>query len=182
MGVLLNPRVDPYYFASSGHYSVTHSSVPCRTIKFMNKWLLRLLRQATKKVRPKFSALLIREIAYRAKRARNQHGFIRKIKIYANWTARSLQQTGRVPTRAIRNFVKAVKILAEIWSFVVNALSQASRQPRIRLLFWLKPFLHRSRVSQRIELLFQEVKCRLIEEYWPPTRQRCDFITAPAIN
>jgi hypothetical protein len=148
----------------------------------MNKWLLRLLKQATKKVRPTFSALLIREIAYRAKRARNQRGFTRKIKIYTKWTAYSLQQTGQGSKAWIAKFVKAVKILAEIWSYVADAVSQASRQPRIRLLFWLKPFLHRNQVSQRIELLFQEVKCRLIEEYWPPTRQRCDFITAFAIN
>jgi hypothetical protein len=148
----------------------------------MNKWLLRLLRQTTKKLRPKFSALLIREIAYRAKRARDQRGFTRKIKIYTKWTAYSLQKTGRVPKAWIAKFVKAVEILAEIWSSVVTAVSQASRQPRIRMLFWLKPFLRRNQVSEKIELLFQEVKCRLIEEYWPPTRQRCDFITAPAIN
>jgi hypothetical protein len=147
----------------------------------MNKWLLRLLRQATKKVRPQFSASLIRAIAARAERARNQRAFKMKIKIYATWTARSLYHKGQTSKTAIRNFVEAVKILAEIWSFFIEELSRASRQPRIRLLFWLKPFLRRNQVSQRIELLFQEVKCRLIEEYWPPTRQRCDFITAPAI-
>jgi hypothetical protein len=147
----------------------------------MNKWLLRLLRQATKKVRPQFSTSLIRAIATRAESARNQRAFKTKIRIYTNWTARSLDRKGRTTKTAIRNFVKAVKILAEIWSFVVEELSRASRQPRIRLLFWLKPFLRRNQVSQRIELLFQEVKCQLIEEYWPPTRQRCDFITAPAI-
>lgn len=148
----------------------------------MNKWLLRLLRQTTKKLRPKFSALLIREIAYRAKRVRNQRGFKRKIKIYTKWTAYSLQRTGRVRKAWIAKFVKAVEILAEIWSSVVDAVAQSSRQPKIRLLFWLKPFLRRHQVAQRIELLFQEVKCRLFEEYWPPTRQRCDFITAPAMN
>jgi hypothetical protein len=148
----------------------------------MNKWLLRLLRQATKKVRPTFSALLIREIAYRAKRARNQREFTRKIKIYTKWTAYSLQQTEQASKAWVAKFVKAVKILAEIWSYVAEALSRASHQPRIRLLFWLKPFLRRNQVSQRIELLFQEVKCRLIEEYWPPTRQRCDSMPAPAIN
>jgi hypothetical protein len=87
-----------------------------------------------------------------------------------------------VPKGWTAKFVKAMEILAEIWSSVVNAVAQASRQPRIRLLFWLKPFLRRNQVSQKIELLFQEVKCRLIEEYWPPTRQRCDSIPAPAIN
>lgn len=149
----------------------------------MNKWLLRLLRQATKKVRPTFSALLIREISARAGRARNQREFATKIKIYANWTARSLQQTRRVAKTTIANFVKAVKILAEIWSSVVSAVSRgASRQPRIRLLLWLKPSLRNAQVSERIDLVLEEVKCRLIEEYWPPTRQRCDFITAPAIN
>jgi hypothetical protein len=148
----------------------------------MNKWLLRLLRQATKKVKPTFSASLIREIACRAKRARNQRGFTRKIKIYIKWKAYSLGQTGKASKAWIVKFVKAVNILAEIWSYVAEAVSQASRQPRIRLLFWLKPFLHRNQVSQRIELLFQEVKCQLIEEYWPPTRQRCDSIPAPAIN
>jgi hypothetical protein len=150
-------------------------------IVFMNKWLLRLLRQATKKVRPTLSALLVREIAARARRARNQRAFKTNIRIYANWTARSLDREGRTAKTAIRNFVKAVKILAEIWSFVVEELSRASRQPRIRLLFWLKPFLRRNQVPQRIELLFQEVKRQLLEEYLPPQRQRCDSIPAPAI-
>lgn len=148
----------------------------------MNKWLLRLLKQVTKKVKPKTSAWLIREIADRAKRARNQRAFTKKIKIFAKWTAYGMRQRGQMTKTAIANFVKAVNVLAEIWTSVASALSRDSRQPRIRLLFWLKPFLHRNRVSQRIELLFQEVKCRLIEEYWPPTRQRCDSITAPAIN
>ncbi|MEG4121859.1 hypothetical protein QUA43_30880 [Microcoleus sp. N9_B4] len=145
----------------------------------MNKWLLRLLRQTTKKVRPTFSALLIREIGDRAKRARNQRDFVGKIKIYANWTARSLQQTGRIAKKAIANFVKAVKMLAEIWTFVVKAVSEASCQPRIRLLRWLKPSLRNNQVSEKIDLVLEEVKCRLIEKYWPPTRQRCDSIALP---
>jgi hypothetical protein len=148
----------------------------------MNKWLLRLLRQATRKVRPTLSALLIREIGERARRARNQREFTRKIKIYAHWTTRTLHGKGQVAKATIRNFVKAVKILAEIWTFVVSAVSGASRQPRIRLLRWLKPSLSNAQVPEKIDLVLEEVKCRLIEEYWPPTRQRCDFISAPAIN
>lgn len=142
----------------------------------MNKWLLRLLRQTTKKVRPTFSALLIREIGDRAKRARNHRDFVRKIKIYANWTARGLEQSGRVAKKTIANFRKAIEILAEIWISVVSAVSKASRQPRIRLLCWLKPSLHNNQLPQEIDLVLKEVKCQLLEEYWPPARQRCDSI------
>jgi hypothetical protein len=147
----------------------------------MNKWLLRILRQVTKRIRPALSAWLIRTIATKAKRARNLRELGMKIRLWGKWTAFGWQQKGEVSEQSIRNFVKAVKQLAEIWTFVFTELWKASRQTVIQLVGWLKPSLHNNQLPERIELVVKEVKCRLLEKYWPPQRQRCDSVSAPAI-
>jgi hypothetical protein len=148
---------------------------------FMNKWLLRILRQVTKKIKPTLSAWLIRTIATKAKRARNLRELGRKIRFWGKWTAFDWRQKGKVSEQSICNFVKAVKQLAEIWTFVFTELWKASRQPGIQLWRWLKPSLRNNQLPERVDLVVKEVKCRLWDKYWPPQRQRCDFISAPAI-
>lgn len=148
-------------------------------IVFMNKWLLRILRQVTKKIRPTLSAWLIRTIATKAKRARNLRDLGKKIRSWGKWTAFGWQQNRKVSKETIRNFVKAVKQLAEIWTFVFTELWKASRQTVIQLLKWLKPSLHNNQLPERIDLVVKEVKCRLLDKYWPPQRQRCDFVPHP---
>jgi hypothetical protein len=147
----------------------------------MNKWLLRILRQVTAKIRPKLSAWLIRTIATKAKRARNLRDLGKKIRSWGKWTAFDWQQKGEVSKEAIRNFVKAVKQLAEIWTFVFTELWKASRQIVIQLLRWLKPSLHNNQLPESVDLVIKEVKCRLLDKYWPPQRQRCDSVPALAI-
>jgi hypothetical protein len=150
-------------------------------IVFMNKWLLRILRQVTKRMRPELSAWLIRTIATKAKRARNLRDLGKKIRMWGKWTAFGWLQEGEVSKETIRNFVKAVKQLAEIWTFVFTELWKASRQAVIQLLRWLKPSLHNNQLPERVDLVVKEVKCRLLDKYWPPHRQRCDFVPALAI-
>jgi hypothetical protein len=150
-------------------------------INFMNKWLLRILRQVTKKRSPTLSAWLIRTIATKAKRARNFHEVGKRIRSWGKWTALGWRQKGKISEQTIRNFVKAVNQLAEIWTFVFTELWKASCQPGIQLWKWLKPSLHNNQLPERVDLVVKEVKCRLLEKYWPPQRQRCDFVPAPAI-
>ena len=145
----------------------------------MNKWLLRLLRQATKKVRPTLSALLIRALARRANSARNHHEFLNRAETFALSIGRSFQRKGWLGKMTLANFMKVVKKLAQICVFVVHAVSEASCQPKIRLLLWVWPSLHNNQVPEKIDLVLEEVKFYLLEWYWPPQRQRCDFILHP---
>jgi hypothetical protein len=147
-------------------------------IVFMNKWLLRILRQVTKRIKPAFSAWLIRTIATQAKRARNLRELGREIRFWGKWTAFDWQQKGKASEQSIRNFVKAVKQLAEIWTFVFTELWKASRQGGIQLWRWLRLSLRNNQLPERVDLVIKEVKCRLLDKYWPPQRQRCDSVPA----
>jgi len=148
----------------------------------MNKWLLRLLKQVTKRVKPALSALIIRTIAETAEGAQNQHDLEKRIKRFGTSMAHSLRRRGQTPKKTIAQFLEAVNILREVWVFVFAQWWESSRRSIIFVLNWLKPSLRNTQVPEKIDLVLEEVKCRLIERYWPPTRQRCDFITASAIN
>jgi hypothetical protein len=79
----------------------------------------------------------------------------------------------------LANFIKVIKKLAQICVFVVHAVSEASCQPKIRLLLWVWPSLHNNQVPEKINLVLEEIKFYILERYWPPQRQRCDFILHP---
>jgi hypothetical protein len=53
--------------------------------------------------------------------------------------------------------------------------------PAILLLLYLATTLDNNAAPQRQSFTFEEIKQNLVDRDWPPTRQRCDFITAPAI-
>jgi hypothetical protein len=148
----------------------------------MNKWLLRLLKQVTKKVKAKTSAWLIRAINEKTAGARNQLDLEKRIKRFSVWTARQLRWGGQTSEKTIAQFLEAVNLLREVWAFVFAQWWESSRRSIIFVLNWLKPSLRNIQVLERVDLVLEEVKCRLIEKYWSPTRQRCDSITAPAIN
>jgi hypothetical protein len=111
---------------------------------------------------------------------RNLRELRKKIRSWGNWTALDLRWGGKTSEKTIRDLVKIIKQLAEIWTFVFTELGKASRQTVIKLLKWLRPSLGNNQLPERVELVVKEVKCRLLDKYWPPQRQRCDFIP-PAI-
>jgi len=53
--------------------------------------------------------------------------------------------------------------------------------PAILLLLYLATTLDNNVAPQRQSFTFEEIKQNLVDRDWPPTRQRCDFITALAI-
>ena len=53
--------------------------------------------------------------------------------------------------------------------------------PAILLLLYLATTLDNNVAPQRQSFTFEEIKQNLVDRNWPPTRQRCDFITALAI-
>ena len=54
--------------------------------------------------------------------------------------------------------------------------------PAILLLLCLATTLDKNLVPERQDFTFEEIKHSLADRHWPPQRQRCDFIPAPAIN
>jgi hypothetical protein len=148
----------------------------------MHKRLLRLLKQATEKVRSKTSAWLIRTIAEKAAGARNQHDLEKIILRFSFGTTENLEGKGQTPEEIIAEFLEVVNVLRDAWAFAFAQWWESFRRSIISVLNWLKPSLHNVQIIARIDLVLEKVKCRLIEKYWPPSRQRCDFIAAPAIN
>jgi hypothetical protein len=53
--------------------------------------------------------------------------------------------------------------------------------PAILLLLHLATTLDDNAAPQRQSFTFEEIKQNLVDRDWPPQRQRCDFIPAPAI-
>jgi hypothetical protein len=53
--------------------------------------------------------------------------------------------------------------------------------PAILLLLYLATTLDNNVAPQRQSFTFEEIKQNLVDRDWPPQRQRCDFIPAPAI-
>jgi hypothetical protein len=53
--------------------------------------------------------------------------------------------------------------------------------PAILLLLYLGTTLNKNLVPERQDFTFEEIKHNLADRHWPPQRQRCDFVTAPAI-
>jgi len=148
----------------------------------MHKRLLRLLKQATEKIRLRTSAWLIRTIAEKAAGARNQHDLEKIILRFSFWTTQSLGWKEQAPEETIAEFLEVVNVLRDAWAFAFAQWWESCCRSIVLLLNWLRPSLRNNQVSEEIDLTAGETKCRLLEEYWPPTRQRCDFITAPAIN
>jgi hypothetical protein len=53
--------------------------------------------------------------------------------------------------------------------------------PAILLLLYLATTLDNNVAPQRQSFTFEEIKQNLVDRDWPPTRQRCDSVPAPAI-
>jgi hypothetical protein len=53
--------------------------------------------------------------------------------------------------------------------------------PAILLLLYLASTLDNNVAPERQNFTFEEIKQNLVDRDWPPQRQRCDFIPAPAI-
>jgi hypothetical protein len=148
----------------------------------MNKWLLCLLQQAVEKIRPKTSAWLIRTINKKVAGARNQRELEKIIQSFSWSIICNLRRKKQTPEETIAQFKEAVSILRDVWAFTFAQWLESCYRSIVLLLNWLKSPLCNNQVRERITLVVEEVRRHLIEKYWPPTRQRCDHITAPAIN
>jgi hypothetical protein len=72
--------------------------------------------------------------------------------------------------------------IVSVWLREWAALWATFFSPAILLLIFLKTTLDGKRLPESQKFVFEEIKQVLADRHWPPQRQRCDFIPAPAIN
>lgn len=150
---------------------------------FMNKWLLRLLRQGTKKIKPTSSAFIIRSISEMLKGELNPQRVSKKIKAWGKLRAVILLKRGRVTKKDVADFLYAVSFLAKIWTSVCSALWKALHLSVVFLLKkCLKPSLGNDPPPRQAELLLQKIKYRIPKFHNGLTgNSLTDGVTAPAI-
>jgi hypothetical protein len=78
--------------------------------------------------------------------------------------------------------ISKFEIIVSVWLKEWAALWAAFFSPAILLLIFLKTTLDGKRLPERQKFVFEGIKQLLADRHWPPQRQRCDFIPAPAIN
>jgi hypothetical protein len=78
--------------------------------------------------------------------------------------------------------ISRFQIIVSVWLKEWAALWATLFSPAIILLIFLKATLDGKRLPGRQKFVFEEIKQILWDRHWPPQRQRCDFIPAPAIN
>jgi hypothetical protein len=78
----------------------------------------------------------------------------------------------------ISKFESIVSVWLKEWA----ALWATFFSPAILLLLFLERTLDSKRLPECQKFVFEEIKQVLADRHWPPQRQRCDFIPAPAIN
>jgi len=78
--------------------------------------------------------------------------------------------------------ISKFEIIVSVWLKEWAALWATFFSPAILLLIFLKATLDSKRLPERQKFVFEEIKQSLWDRYWPPQRQRCDFIPVPAIN
>lgn len=147
----------------------------------MNKWLIRNLKPATKKMAPQAAAKLVRMIECRTRGAKTRQEAEEAITGLLADTINALQRRG-MPLDSILERIKVIGAFALLWLDLSFVLVLASFSPAILLLLWLATTLDRNRVVKQRDFTFEEIKQSFLDRHWPPQRQRCDFISAPATN
>jgi hypothetical protein len=94
-------------------------------------------------------------------------------------TRQTLKKQG-VPTRQVFQEISIIADVAINWLAEWAILWQTFLSPAIILLFFLETTLDSNLVPERQDFTFEEIKQSLWDRYWPPQRQRCDFVAASA--
>jgi hypothetical protein len=77
--------------------------------------------------------------------------------------------------------ISKFEIIVSVWLKEWAALWATFFSPAILLLIFLKTTLDSKQIPERQKFVFEDIKQNLWERHWPPQRQRCDFVPAPAI-
>lgn len=145
----------------------------------MNKWLIRNLKLATRKMAPQGAAKLVRMIRERTKGAKTKQEALEQVARLIEETINALRERGMAPER-ILDRVEIIVAFAVNWIDLTFVLLLNSLSPAILLLLCLAMTLDNNLVPERRDFTFEEIKQSLLDRHWPPQRQRCDFVAASA--
>ena len=101
------------------------------------------------------------------------------LRVFMLLTRRTLKKQG-VPKSQLYREISNIGIIAVTWLAEWAVLWETFLSPAILLLFFLETTLDSNLVPERQDFTFEEIKQSLWDRYWPPQRQRCDFIAASA--
>jgi hypothetical protein len=144
----------------------------------MNKWLIRNLKPATKKMAPRVAAKLVRMIECRTRGAKTRQEAEKRIAELIRDTVNGLKKR-EMCFDSILERIEVIGAFALLWLDLTFVLVLASFSPAILLLLWLATTLDSNLVPERRDFTFEEIKQSFLDRHWPPQRQRCDFIPHP---
>jgi hypothetical protein len=107
--------------------------------------------------------------------------FMLVLRAFSLITRHRLKNRGLSESQLFQEISK-FKSIVSVWLREWAALWATFFSPAILLLIFLKTTLDGKRLPERQKFVFEEIKQVLADRHWPPQRQRCDFIPAPAIN
>jgi hypothetical protein len=87
-----------------------------------------------------------------------------------------------LPENQLFQEISKFEFVTGVWLKELAALLVTFFSPAIHLLLFLETTLDSNLISENQKFVFEGIKQILADRHWPPQRQRCDFIPAPAIN
>jgi hypothetical protein len=148
----------------------------------MNKCLLRKLKPFFLCVESEDARQLIRAFDFLATRAKKGWmRFMLLLRAFKLIKVESLRKRS-LPESQLSHEISKFETISVVWLQELATLLATFLSPAILLLLFLKKTLDNKRLPDSQKFVFEEIKQSLWDRYWPPQRQRCDFIPAPAIN
>jgi hypothetical protein len=146
----------------------------------MNKSLLRKLKPFLLSVTPQDSRHLIAVFDLLGTTAKKSWmRFTLMLRAFTLLTRHTLKKRGLSKSQLFQE-VSKFEIIVDVWLKEWAALWATFFSPAILLLFFLRTTLDNNLVPEWQDFTFEEIKQSLWDRYWPPQRQRCDFIAASA--
>jgi len=146
----------------------------------MNKCLLRHIQPLLYILLPRNASRLIRAFTILLRKERDE-GFLRKgLDIFIDGLSVILMKEGLSSEGIVEEILYIFQIgllLIDYWLLLKDEFFS----PAILLLLYLASTLDNNVAPERQNFTFEEIKQNLVDRDWPPQRQRCDFIPAPAI-
>lgn len=148
----------------------------------MNKCLLRHIQPLLYVLLPRNASRLIRAFTILLKRKSFNEEFLQKgLDIFVDGISVILKKEGLSNLEIAEEILHIFQIgliALDYWLLLEGEFFS----PAILLLLCLKTSPDKNLVPERQDFTFEEIKQSFLDRHWPPQRQRCDFISAPAIN
>jgi hypothetical protein len=147
----------------------------------MNKCLLRHIQPLLYILLPRNASRLIRAFTVLLREKEHDEAFLQKgLDIFIDEISAILVKEGHSSediAEEIFHIFQIGLLLIDYWILLRDEFFS----PAILLLLCLAGTLDTNLVPERQDFTFEEIKENLADTHWPPQRQRCDFIPAPAI-